>query len=154
MHMSKTNIVVSYMTRITKLRDQLGAIGTKVEDKELVSIALNGLVPSWKPFVQGVYACENLPPFANLWDDIVQEEIRLQSCSRKQEEVEEIALVKRTKKGSKKGYKKKAQGTRKKDLSKMMCFQCHEMGHYANQCPLKKKGKRKKQVAAWYLAVE
>jgi hypothetical protein len=48
------------------------------------------------------------------------------------------------KKGSKKGYKKKeGTDTRKKDLSKVMCFQCHKMGHYANQCPLKKKGKGK-----------
>jgi hypothetical protein len=37
-----------------------------VEDKELVSIALNGLVPSWKPFVQGVCAHENLPNFEAL----------------------------------------------------------------------------------------
>jgi hypothetical protein len=37
----------------------------------------------------------------------VQEEIRLQACSRQQEEVEEIALIERMKKGSKKGYKKK-----------------------------------------------
>jgi hypothetical protein len=37
--------------------------GTKVEDKELVSIALNGLLPSWKPFVQVVYAWETLSDF-------------------------------------------------------------------------------------------
>jgi hypothetical protein len=45
-HMSKTDTVVSYLTKITELRDQLVAIGTQVEDQELVSISLNGLVPS------------------------------------------------------------------------------------------------------------
>jgi hypothetical protein len=36
---------------ITKLRDQLAAIGTYVEDQGLVSISLDGIVPSWMPFV-------------------------------------------------------------------------------------------------------
>jgi hypothetical protein len=49
--MSKTDNVVSYMAKIIELRDQLSAIGMKVEDKELVSIALNGILPSWRPFV-------------------------------------------------------------------------------------------------------
>jgi len=99
-----------------------------VEDKELVSISLNGLVVSWRPFVQGVCACEKLPNFTKLWDDLVQEEIGLDSCSVKQEEVEEVALVGRTKKRSKKGYskaKKEGSNSGKKDLSKLKCFRCH-----------------------------
>jgi hypothetical protein len=59
--MSKTDTVVSYLTKVIELRDQLVTIGMKVEDKELVSIALNGLAPSWMPFVQGVCAHETLP---------------------------------------------------------------------------------------------
>jgi hypothetical protein len=50
-HISKTDIVVSYLARITKSRDQFHAIRIVVEDKESVSIALNGLVVSWRPFV-------------------------------------------------------------------------------------------------------
>jgi hypothetical protein len=42
----KTDTMVSYLTKITKLRDQLDVIGTQVENQGLVSIALNGLVPS------------------------------------------------------------------------------------------------------------
>jgi len=37
-----------------------------VYDKELVSILLDGLPPSWKNFVQGVCACENLLDFVKL----------------------------------------------------------------------------------------
>jgi len=44
--MRNTDIVVSYLTRVIELRDQPATIGTKVEDKKLVSIALNGLAPS------------------------------------------------------------------------------------------------------------
>jgi hypothetical protein len=49
----------------------LAAIGVKVEDEELVPIALNGFSASWKPFVQGICACEKLPTFEKLWDDFV-----------------------------------------------------------------------------------
>ena len=42
-----------------------------MEDNELMSIALNGLAPSWMPFVQGVCACESFPNFVKLWDNLV-----------------------------------------------------------------------------------
>jgi hypothetical protein len=49
--MSKTDTMVNYLTRITQLRNQLAATRTQVEEQELVSISMNGLVPSWMPFV-------------------------------------------------------------------------------------------------------
>jgi hypothetical protein len=61
----------------------------------------------------------------------------------------------RTRKLSKKGYKKDKKedsSPRKKDLSKVKCFRCHQLGHYAKQC-LKKTGKAKqKQVVARTIA--
>jgi hypothetical protein len=61
---------------------------------------------------------------------MVQEELKSQSRSTQQEEVEEIVLTGRTKKGSKKSYKEKeGSGTTNKDLSKVMCFLC-----YKNPC--------------------
>jgi hypothetical protein len=44
--MGNMDNVVSYLTKITELKDQFSTIETKVEDQELVSIALNELVPS------------------------------------------------------------------------------------------------------------
>jgi hypothetical protein len=35
-------------------------------------------------------------------------------------------------------------GERKKDMNKVRCFACHKFGHYAGQCP----NKKKKQTAA------
>ena len=34
---------------------------------------------------------------------------------------------------------------KKKDLSKVKCFRCGELGHYNTQCPLRKKDKQEKQ---------
>jgi hypothetical protein len=44
---------------------------------------------------------------------------------------------KKFKKGPKGGNKPKSEG--KKDMSKVKCFACHKFGHYAEQCPNKKK---------------
>lgn len=38
----------------------------------------------------------------------------------------------------------KEQWNKKKDISKIKCFQCGELGHYTTQCPLKKKDKNEK----------
>jgi hypothetical protein len=54
--MSKTNTIASYLMKITKLHDQLAAVGEEVKSEELVPIALNGFSSSWQPFVWGVCA--------------------------------------------------------------------------------------------------
>jgi hypothetical protein len=56
MQMSRSDNVTSYFMRITQVRDQLAAIGEKVDDVELVNVALNGFPKSWEPFVKGVCA--------------------------------------------------------------------------------------------------
>jgi len=84
----KANRLGSYLARVKELRDQLVSIWASVEDKELVSITLNGFSLSWKSFVQGVYARENLSVFVKLCYKLVYEEIRLESCSQRQKEAE------------------------------------------------------------------
>ena len=41
--------VVPYLTRITQIRDKLGAVGSKTEDEELVRISLNGFLSHGTP---------------------------------------------------------------------------------------------------------
>jgi hypothetical protein len=54
--MSRSNNVSIYFMRITQVRDQLVAIGDKMEDVEIINVALNGLPKSWEPFVKGFCA--------------------------------------------------------------------------------------------------
>ena len=45
--MAKGEGVVPYFTRVTQIKDQFGAVGSKTEDEELVQIALNGFSKPW-----------------------------------------------------------------------------------------------------------
>jgi hypothetical protein len=154
-HMSRSDNVSSYLTRITWVHDHLVAIGDKTEDVELMNVALNGLPNSWGPFFEGVCARENLPNWQRLWDDCIQEETREEYKSSNQGGSEEkMALVSKTRNGKGKSSSKKgnidggsSQPRKKKDLSKIKCFSCYKNGHYASQCLEKKnKGNGKTQT--------
>jgi hypothetical protein len=69
--MVKGEGVVHYLTRLTQIRDELGAVGEKNEETELVCVALIGFSKSWDVFVHGVVAPDNLPDWQRLWDDFV-----------------------------------------------------------------------------------
>ena len=52
--MTKGEGVLSYLTRVTLIRDDLGVVGSKTDEEELVQIALNGFSKPWDTFVKGV----------------------------------------------------------------------------------------------------
>jgi len=138
--MAKRESVVTYLTKFTQIRDELAIMGEAVEENELVRIALNGFTKQWRDFVCGVVAREKLPHWERLWDDFTQEELRFgatQASQPKSEEEENVVL--HVKKSSGAG------GT--KDMSEVRCFSCHQIGHYASQCPKKKKKKKKMKEA-------
>jgi hypothetical protein len=127
--MAKGKGVVPYLTRLTQIRDELAAVAEKIEDAELVHVALNGFSKSWDVFVRGVVVWEKLPKWKRLWEDFVQEEIRLgQSGSSSSPHIvdeEGLALASNDK-------EKKKKGGKNIDFSKVKCFQCHNMGHFAS----------------------
>jgi hypothetical protein len=95
--MGKGESVSSYLTKLRQVKDELAVVGDNVDGTELVRIALNGFSKSWDVFVRGIVAREHTPDWDRLWDDFMQEELRLASLSgtsshQKGEEEENIAL--------------------------------------------------------------
>jgi hypothetical protein len=54
--MTKVGNVVTYLTRLTQVRDELGAVGEVIADSELVRTTLNGVSKQWVVFVEGIVA--------------------------------------------------------------------------------------------------
>ena len=63
-----------YLTRFTQCQDELGSVGVTVEDEDLVSLALLGLLKSWHAYQDSVNGREKFPGWERLWSDLVQEE--------------------------------------------------------------------------------
>jgi hypothetical protein len=59
--MTKSESVTGYLSRITQVRDELGAVGEVIPSAELVRTALNGVAKPWAVFVEGIVARENIP---------------------------------------------------------------------------------------------
>jgi hypothetical protein len=82
--MLKDESVTSFLGRYTQIRDKLGAVDEVVEPNSLVRQALNSFTKPWGPFVRGIVAREVMPTWERMWDDFVQEEIRLASEASRQ----------------------------------------------------------------------
>jgi len=84
---------------------------------------------------------EKLPEWDHLWFDLVQEEIRWNTrdgSSSKHDDEDNFALDRNANK--EKGDRSKSKGDsgqacKKKDLLKIKCLHCHELGHYSTKFP-------------------
>jgi len=121
----------SYLTRISQVRDELIVVGVKVLDAYMGRIALKGFTEEWKPFIKGIVSREKLPDWNRLWDDFIQEDLRDKDLHPSKKVDEDVALLAKMK-------------CKWKDLSKIKCFHCGDMGHYVSKC-LKKKGDDEKK---------
>jgi hypothetical protein len=151
--MTKADTVATFFMKISEIRDQLGAIGEIISDRELVMLTLNGLPSHWEPFIQSISGRSKLPKFDRLWADCTQEETRLAARGAQSSHHDEShALASHARKGKGRGrgsdrsFKERkprpAPEHKKKDLSKIQCFKCEKFGHYARQCPLWKNKKK------------
>jgi hypothetical protein len=64
--MTKAENVVTYLTRLTQVRDELGAVGEAIADSDLVRTTLNGVSKQWAVFVDDIVAREKLPGWERL----------------------------------------------------------------------------------------
>ena len=101
------------------MRDELAAVGETVDSAELIRVALNGFSKSWETLVRSIVARESMPSWERLWDDFVQEELRVGSISSighrggEEDTVAHAAKGKKkkiSKKGPKEGGDKKKKG--------------------------------------------
>jgi hypothetical protein len=134
--MGKEESVSSYLTRVAQVKYELAAVGEVISDSKLVRIALKGFTKEWEVFVKCVVGHEHLPYWSRLWDDFTQEEIQegSQSSGQKTNGVDENVSL--TKKSNKKG-------SSRRDLSKVKCYCCNQLGNVAFHFPERKKKKKK-----------
>jgi hypothetical protein len=153
--MTKADTVATFFMKIVEIRDQLGAIGEIISDRELVMLTLNGLPSHWEPFIQSISGRSKLPKFDRLWADCTQEETRLAvRGAHSSHHDESHALASHARKGKGRGrgkgterfHKKQkphwAHEHKEKDMSKVQCYRCDKYGHYARDCLVWKKGRR------------
>jgi hypothetical protein len=132
------------------MRDQLLVTGVIVDDDDLVQAIFDGLPSAWETFLSSVSGREIQPSFERLWHDCLQEESRTATRSEPTKE-EHSALASRFKgkkvtfqKGSQKKSNTKGMFKGKNiDTSKIKCFSCNKLGHFARDCWYRKKNPRK-----------
>lgn len=95
--MSKLDFVVSYLTKISKVKEELASVGETIPNRDLGNFSIFGFPRSWQAFTVGICALENLPNWERLRGVCVQEEIRRQlgSCVKAEEDEENFALASR-----------------------------------------------------------
>ena len=96
----------------------------------MVRTTLNAVSEEWETFIQSILGRATLPSWEEMWAALRQEEIRQLTKAGsngkggriKKEEEEDAALA----------SVGKQEKQKKNDLSKVKCFHCGELGHYAS----------------------
>jgi len=64
--MEENETVASFVTRIKDLKNKSADIGHTVDDTDLVTIAMNGVIDDYQMFVTGINVREKIPKFEEL----------------------------------------------------------------------------------------
>ena len=109
---------------------------------------LNGLPRSWDSFFQGICARKKLIKFSRLWEEFSQEEARIAAREEKMGS-EDQDLTVHSKKGRRENHHHQVKHSHQKnnivrrDPSKLRCYTCDEIWHFARNCPMNKNGSKK-----------
>lgn len=112
-------------------------MGYTPQDSKLVTLALNFVSDEWQVFVQSILDRASFPNWDEMWGALKQEELRRDLVKVKLDESSSGSKPKEEKNVAFALKGQQEQQRRKKDISKIKCFMCGEMGQYTTQCPLR-----------------
>ena len=106
---------------------------------------LNGLPRTWDAFIQGNCARKKLFKFSRLLEECSQEEAQIAAREEKMGS-EDQALTAHSKTSKRRPHYSKGKGPHsRKDMSKLRCYTCDEIGHFEKDCPKNKSHPHKKK---------
>ena len=79
--MEANESISNFVSRIKDLSNKLGDIGEKVSSRDLVTVALKGLVQDYKVYISALSARQKPPTFDELAGIILQEEERMKNLN-------------------------------------------------------------------------
>lgn len=145
--MEKGDTISTYLKKLTTCKDELGSVGITTVDDDIVNLALLGLPKSWNRYQDSVNGGEN----CHIGNDYGRILGRRRSGGAHEMVLHPrmmmkkfLALVSNGRKGKGKASHFKSNyshGGKMGDMSKVICFNCHKMGHYATNFPSKKSKK-------------
>ena len=65
--MEKGDSIPKYLTKFVHCKDELGSVGVTIDEEDLVSLALLGLLKSWHSYEDFINGREKLPGWERLW---------------------------------------------------------------------------------------
>ena len=65
---NKKNHTIIFLYRVSRIKEQLEAIGDMVEEEEVVMTTLNGLPREWDSLIRGICSRRKLTEFNKLWE--------------------------------------------------------------------------------------
>ncbi len=163
--MNKGESIQEYFTRVSQFKEQLEAIGDKIDEDVLVMTTLNGLTRPWDAFIQTICARKEKLKCEDLWEECIQEEARVANREALLKENDQ-ALAAHARKGKErlhfkreshkephppKKIQKYQKGSYKpKEFSSYQCYNSDKMGHIARNCLARKEEFKKKNNKRYY----
>ena len=123
----------AHLNKLQMMREDLASMGASIADEDFTSIILGSIPPSYDTYIAAITATSTLlnqvlTP-TNLIDTIIDEADRkaIKNPKSKKDDHDAAFVAGQSKKGSGKNGSKKS----KKNVE---CFNCHKMGHFAQDC--------------------